>query len=83
MVAAPTMAGQLSQPGTQKRYRAPPRESRMTHMSVRHWLRALPAKLQFVCSPCLAAAYILKSMIAGFVKKSKKNLGPGGKFSLF
>ena len=28
----------------QKRYRAPPQESRMTHMSVRHCSRALPAK---------------------------------------
>ena len=31
LVAAPTMAGQLPQPGTQKRYRAPSQESRRTH----------------------------------------------------
>ena len=47
LVAAPTMAGQLPQPGTQKRYRAPPRSPGERTSPVRHCPRALPAKLQF------------------------------------
>ena len=42
------MAGQLPQPGTQKRYRAPIRSPGGHTRLVRHCLRALPAKLQFV-----------------------------------
>ena len=45
--ASPTLACRLSQPGTQNRYRAPPRSPGGHTGPVRHCPRALPAKLQF------------------------------------
>ena len=45
--AAPTAAEQLSQTGTQKRYRALPGSPGECTTPVRHCPRALPAKLQF------------------------------------
>ena len=45
--AAPTAAEQLSQSGTQKRYRALPGSPGECTTPVRHCPRALPAKLQF------------------------------------